>query len=146
MKVVSLIYMGLDANLKDDYLGGTEVDADPERALATEQQNRAIVDNFHAKQYPRSYDPGRKQGGEGTDEELDSNFKENYQEWLDSEVYGGQEGQRKLFRKFSREVLKGLGSGGDVETASSAPSVVPVREDGIGLWKDLVEDEMFGSD
>jgi hypothetical protein len=69
---------------------------------------------------------------------LDQHFMDHYDQWLKSEVYGGRDQGRRLFKKFSHQVLK------DLYVESEFKLIGPaVEEGGVGMWRDLIEDEFF---
>jgi hypothetical protein len=71
---------------------------------------------------------------------LDQHFMDHYDQWLQSEVFGGRDQGRRLFKKFSHQVLKDL----YVESESKLIGPAPVEEGGgVGMWRDLIEDEFF---
>ena len=98
MKTMSAIYQKVRHRLTDDWAFGNDIDARPWDFQAEECALRACVDRFNSRRYS---------GGEtddtefepvdnciisvlGDDVELSEDFKENYEKWLESEVFSTQ--------------------------------------------------------
>ncbi|KXS08961.1 hypothetical protein M427DRAFT_64968 [Gonapodya prolifera JEL478] len=103
MRVITAIYLHIRPDLKDDNLC-CDMDVDNDDTQAQEQHLRLLVAQFHAQKYPDSISeagapaaerqaedyPLELDGHQGTYTEalsLDDNFTENYEHWLNDEVY-----------------------------------------------------------
>ncbi|KAK2147060.1 hypothetical protein LSH36_572g01086 [Paralvinella palmiformis] len=97
MRTMSAIYQKVRHRLTDDWAYGNDMDARPWDFQAEECALRACVDRFNNRRYlttgPESdFDPVDNcilsVLGENVD--LSSDFKENYEKWLDQEVFSNQ--------------------------------------------------------
>ncbi|CAC5386384.1 Striatin-interacting protein 2,Striatin-interacting protein 1,Striatin-interacting protein 1 homolog,Striatin-interacting proteins 2 [Mytilus coruscus] len=97
MKTMSAIYQKVRHRLNDDWAFGNDMDARPWDFQAEECALRACVDRFNNRRYGNNgTDPDFKpvdnctQSVLGEDLELCEDFKQNYERWLDIEVFSNQ--------------------------------------------------------
>jgi hypothetical protein len=100
---------------------------------AIEQEGKSRIEEYNDKHFPQI---GEVEDGKTG---LDQHFMDHYDQWLQSEVFGGRDQGRRLFKKFSHQVLKELYVDSGVKMIGPAPS----ENGGVGLWRDLIEDEFF---
>jgi len=102
MKTMSAIYQKVRHRLNDDWAYGNDLDARPWDFQAEECALRACVDRFNNRRYGIEYGDRLGDNGEedeylpvdndvlsvlGEKVELSSEFKSNYERWLDREVF-----------------------------------------------------------
>ncbi|KAM7431994.1 Striatin-interacting protein 2 [Porites harrisoni] len=102
MKTMSAIYQKVRHRLNDDWAYGNDLDARPWDFQAEECALRACVDRFNSRRY--GFDNGERLGDNSEEDEyqpvdndvlsvlggkveLSSEFKNNYERWLDREVF-----------------------------------------------------------
>ena len=97
MKTMSAIYQKVRHRLNDDWAYGNDMDARPWDFQAEECALRACVDRFNNRRYgSNGNDPDFKPVDNctlsvlGEDMELSEEFKQNYERWLDMEVFSNQ--------------------------------------------------------
>lgn len=97
MKTMSAIYSKVRHRLNDDWAFGNDMDARPWDFQAEECALRACVDRFNNRRYGNNgNDPDFKPVDNctlsvlGEDIELSEEFKQNYERWLDMEVFSNQ--------------------------------------------------------
>ncbi|XP_033744924.1 LOW QUALITY PROTEIN: striatin-interacting protein 1-like [Pecten maximus] len=97
MKTMSAIYQKVRHRLNDDWAYGNDMDARPWDFQAEECALRACVDRFNNRRYGvNGTDPDFKPLDTctlsvlGESIELSSEFKQNYERWLEMEVYSNQ--------------------------------------------------------
>ena len=97
MKTMSAIYQKVRHRLTDDWAFGNDIDARPWDFQAEECALRACVDRFNNRRYSGESDDSEFEPVDnciisvlGEDVELSEDFKENYEKWLESEVFSTQ--------------------------------------------------------
>ncbi|XP_076447243.1 striatin-interacting protein 1-like isoform X2 [Babylonia areolata] len=97
MKTMSAIYQKVRHRLGDDWAYGNDMDARPWDFQAEECALRACVDRFNNRRYGNNgMDPDFKPVDNcllsvlGENVDLSEEFKDNYERWLDQEVFGRQ--------------------------------------------------------
>ncbi|XP_052213602.1 striatin-interacting protein 1 homolog isoform X2 [Dreissena polymorpha] len=97
MKTMSAIYSKVRHRLNDDWAYGNDMDARPWDFQAEECALRACVDRFNNRRYANNgADPDFKPVDNcilsvlGQDLDLSEEFKQNYERWLDMEVFSNQ--------------------------------------------------------
>lgn len=94
MKTMSAIYQKVRHRLNDDWAYGNDMDARPWDFQAEECALRACVDRFNNRRYNINSEDNDFQPVDncilsvlGENVELTEDFKENYEQWLDMEVF-----------------------------------------------------------
>lgn len=98
MKTISAIYSKVRHRLNDDWAFGNDVDARPWDFQDEECALRACVDRFNRRRYGSMADHDSELAPVDTDInsvldtnfDLDEEFKENYELWLEKEVYNNE--------------------------------------------------------
>lgn len=89
MRVITAVYLHCRPELRDDWLAGSDVDAEVEEALPLEQALRALTHWHNIKRYPNQMGADTKL----LEEEHDFFVRElERMEWMD-DVPGGIEGE-----------------------------------------------------
>ncbi|KAI8876362.1 hypothetical protein K501DRAFT_52946 [Backusella circina FSU 941] len=90
MKVISAIYLRCYTSLKDDWISGPELNGDSEESKIQEMNIRILTRLYIGEHYLPDLLPTSDTEPSPVDE-LDPVFMENYEEWLDKEVFSHQQ-------------------------------------------------------
>jgi hypothetical protein len=63
MRVITAVYLHVKPELRDEWLSGSDVDAEVEEALPLEQAGRALAMWYNVRRYPGGMGLGREDGG-----------------------------------------------------------------------------------